>query len=56
MPESNKENGDKLAEIIVSKWTKEDVVKYAVEMMSVELQLDSEEFNKAWRAEGLNNE
>ena len=56
MPENNKENCAKLADIVVNKWTREDLVRYGVEMMSVELQLDKEEFDKAWKAEGVDNE
>jgi len=56
MPENNKENCDKLASIIVNKWSNDDLVKYATEMLTVELQLNKEEFDKAWEAEGVDNE
>ena len=56
MPENNKENCDKLANIIVNKWTREDLVKYGAEMLTVELQLNKEEFDRAWSAEGVDNE
>ena len=53
MPENNKDNCDKLAAKCVSSWDMDDLVNYAEEVMSVELQLDNDMFNQMWEAMGV---
>jgi len=54
MPENNKDNCDKLATECVESWDMDGLVSYAVEMLSVELQLDNDLFNETWEEMEMN--